>query len=719
MVSLSPVILCGGSGTRLWPLSTPKTPKQFLALTSDQPMIAETADRFRQVRHDSLQFGQISIVGSLKHQSLLEQIVPDARLILEPFGRNSAPAIAAACLVAQPDELTLILPADHRITDVPAFHAAIARAFPAALEGSILTFGLEPAYAATGYGYIQAAPGPAAVRDVMAFVEKPAQDVAEAYLADGNYFWNAGIFMFRASTMIMALQTYAPAILPAVRAALGSADGACIRLEAEAFAQSPDISIDYAVMEHADNVKVVPVEMGWSDVGDYQALHAVLATPDNDLVTRGPVLADKSERVYINAEGPAIAVSGLTDLTVVSTPDTVMIVPAGDSEAVKALGKKVQSGRYRLGLAPGFSDHLTHWLWQTLDYWTERVWDNQAGGFVEQLSLDGIPDTSAPRRVRVQARQLFSFARALQYGWPNREAAQQHVANGLTYLDEQLRHQDGGWVHIADAQGRPLDMKRDLYDHAFIILAGAAVYDACGERKGLDLAYEAAGFINTRLRDQEHGGWFESLPQTLPRRANPHMHLLEASSALYRATGRIEDMAIANECVALFESYFFNPRLDVLGELFGADWTAETEDPETVFEAGHMYEWASLLHEYDRLTGHDSLSWRRRLMRCADRYVRQAGTGFAMNAQRSDGVEVNSGRRLWPQLEMFRAHLLHPGLASHGMPERIFERIEKGYLNALPDSLWMDEFDADGKAVSRAVPASMLYHFLTAISPIL
>ena len=252
--------------------------------------------------------------------------------------------------------------------------------------------------------------------------------------------------------MIEALEAFAPDILPPVRAALAGQSGQVQQLADDHFAHAPDISIDYAVMEHAQNVQVVPVDMGWSDVGDYQALHELFAEPNQTVVTYGPAYVRDSQNVYVNSQGPAVAVSGVSDLTIIATNDTIMVNRAGDSAAVKALGKHVGAQRHKLAVSETVCQEVQTWLWDTFDYWSDKVWDEALGGFVEQLSLQGEPDLLSPRRVRVQARQVFSFARALQYGWSQPEAAKTHVQRGLQYIHEKLRHPGGGWVHIVDAQ---------------------------------------------------------------------------------------------------------------------------------------------------------------------------------------------------------------------------------------------------------------------------
>ena len=413
-----PVILCGGSGTRLWPLSTPETPKQFKALTSDKSMIEETADRFVTSSDPTLSFTTPLVVGSVKHKRLLEQALPESRKILEPFGRNSAPAVAAACLAYGAEDLILILPADHSIGDVPAFHLAIAAAAKAAEDGAIVTFGIEPTHPATGYGYIKAARSnslhmPVPVEE---FVEKPDAATAQSYLDDGSYFWNAGIFLFRAGAMLKALERHAPDVLSGTQASMPDRDEHFLSLNPQTFAETPSISIDYAVMEHAENVQTVPVSMDWSDVGGYPALHSLLTETAADNHTHGPVLLQNSHGMYVRSEGPTVAVNGVSNLVVVATKDEVVITPMEDAQAVKALGADVRRRRYELGLPQALINDIRSWLWTAFAVWSEKSWDAEQGGFVEQLSMEGEPDLDATRRVRVQARQIFSFAKAIEMG---------------------------------------------------------------------------------------------------------------------------------------------------------------------------------------------------------------------------------------------------------------------------------------------------------------
>ncbi len=714
--TIHPVILCGGSGTRLWPLSTPKRPKQFLALTSDKSMIEETAARFDTSHTDAVAFGNALVVGSKQHLGLLDNSLPACRKILEPFGRNSAPAVAAACLAYDPDALILILPADHDIVDVVAFHRAIKTAADAASNGAIVTFGIEPTHPATGYGYIKAEDAETeGALSVEAFVEKPDLNTAESYLAEGNYFWNAGIFLFRADTMLAALSEFAPEVLSGVRAAMRDDIAEQVQhLEAEAFAKIPSISIDYAVMENAENVETVPVSMGWSDVGGYRALHELLTEKPTENYTSGPVFIENSEGLYVRSEGPAIAVNGVSNLVIVATENEVMITPMADDAAVKKLGAAVQSDRPALALSPELRTRARDWLWTAFETWSNVGWDAERGGFVEQLNMDGTPDADATRRVRVQARQVFSFAKAIEMGWPEVDTATALVEKGLAYIDKHLRHPEGGFVHLINPDGSVIDVRRDLYDHAFMILAGSAAYQTIGSQLGLKIADDAIAYIDADLKDDEHGGWFESSEFELPRRANPHMHLLEAMMQYHAATGSEAALERAAEIVRLFETEFFNPATDVMAEYFENDWSLHGPEDQVIWEPGHHYEWATLLAQFEALTQHDTASWRRRMIRKADQSGLSPESGFAVNAIKANGDSIDFQSRLWHQLERTRTYSLHPEITNPNKSASVVEAIFESFLDPGPNGGWIDELNARLETISEAVPASMLYHIVSA-----
>ncbi len=336
---ITPVILSGGSGTRLWPVSRTGKPKQLLSLTHAETMLQLTALRTA----DPARFAAPVVVGGAAHAGEIEAQLEAAGvaaglLILEPAARNTAPAIALAAYALEPDALLLVMPSDHVIADVAAFLEAIAAARAAVEAGWLATFGIAPDRAEIGYGYIRrGAPLVPGVFRVDRFVEKPDRATAQAYLAEGDYAWNGGIFLFSAGSYIAALEAHAPGIADAARAAVagGAREGARLHPDPLAFGRSPSDSIDYAVMEKAERVAVVPVEMGWSDVGSWDALHEIAVKDASDNAHHGEVVAIDTSGCLIRSEGPLVAAVGVRDLIVVATPDAVLILPRGSSQDVK------------------------------------------------------------------------------------------------------------------------------------------------------------------------------------------------------------------------------------------------------------------------------------------------------------------------------------------------------------------------------------------------
>ena len=330
-----PVILAGGSGSRLWPMSTPAKPKHLLALIGTTSLFEQTLARFS----DKARFSPPIVVANQAQAAELSRLleaVPGATLILEPVKRNSAPAITLGALVADPGDLLLMCPSDHHIADLPAFHAAIAAGRAAAEAGGIVTFGIEPDRAETGYGYIAAAAGEGP-RQVERFIEKPDAAHAQALLDAGGHYWNAGIFLARASVWLDALERHVLDIVAAARASLDAAarDGGTIHAASEQFARSPSQSIDYAVMEKEQDISVVPVSMGWSDIGSWQALFEAAVRDDRDnSVAQGNVAFD-SAGTLIRSSGPRVAAIGVEGLVIVATSEAVLVVPREQSQRVR------------------------------------------------------------------------------------------------------------------------------------------------------------------------------------------------------------------------------------------------------------------------------------------------------------------------------------------------------------------------------------------------
>jgi mannose-1-phosphate guanylyltransferase/mannose-6-phosphate isomerase len=347
-MNVQAVLLSGGSGTRLWPLSREAYPKQFLPLAGEHTMLQETW-----LRVAPLAASAPIVVANEEHRFLAaEQLrllgVEHADIVLEPVGRNTAPAIAAAALQAMAggeDPLLLVLPSDHVVRDEEGFRAAVRAAMPAAGAGALVTFGIVPSAPETGFGYIQAGGGEG-VRPVLRFVEKPDAETAASYLQAGGYFWNSGMFLFRASRYLAELGRFHPEMLAAVRRAFDAAtrDGDFLRLDREAFSASPSDSIDYAVMEKTGDARVLPVDIGWNDVGSWSALWDVSAQDGQGNAVHGDVVAVDSHNNYAYARR-LVALVGVDDLVVVETDDAVLVARKDRVQQVKDVVSRLKAGQ--------------------------------------------------------------------------------------------------------------------------------------------------------------------------------------------------------------------------------------------------------------------------------------------------------------------------------------------------------------------------------------
>lgn len=349
-MNILPVIMAGGSGSRLWPMSRTHYPKQFLSLTSDLTMLQETIKRL-----DGIEHAPATLICNEEHRFLVAEQLRSAQLdhsgiLLEPFGRNTAPAVALAALHSQAsgrDPVLLVLAADHLIKNDSIFRSVANEAVKFADEGRLVTFGIVPTKPETGYGYIRRGSpvsGDVAYK-VDTFVEKPDLDVAKTYLSEGDYYWNSGMFMFKASRYLEELAKFRPDIFEAVSRSFSSAkkDLDFIRIDEQEFAQCPDESIDYAVMEHTNDAVVVPLDAGWSDVGAWSSLWEVSDQDVNKNVFRGDVEAFNSTGCYINAPERLVASVGVNDLVIVDTKDALLVAHKEHVQDVKHIVEKLKS----------------------------------------------------------------------------------------------------------------------------------------------------------------------------------------------------------------------------------------------------------------------------------------------------------------------------------------------------------------------------------------
>jgi mannose-1-phosphate guanylyltransferase / mannose-6-phosphate isomerase len=366
-IHVQPVIMAGGSGTRLWPLSRAQHPKQFLVLQGNRSLFQQAAQRLASLVGDDIIVAPPCIVGNEEHRFLvLDQLrelpLPPATVLLEPTGRNTAPAMTLAALQAQQggaDPVLVVTAADHAYTDEAAFTLALQRAVRAAAGGAIVTLGIVPTGPETGFGYLRCTSSAAGESNVAQFVEKPDLATAQRYLGEGGYYWNSGNFVVRASVWLEALRRFRPDILEATQTAWAgrTTDASFVRPDSAAFAAIPSESVDYAVMERCPespefDIRMVPMDAGWSDLGAWDAVWGVSPKDASGNATHGDALVTDSRNVLVHATSRLVGVVGLDDVIVVETPDAVLVADRSRSQEVKAIvGQLHRSGR---------SEHTLH-----------------------------------------------------------------------------------------------------------------------------------------------------------------------------------------------------------------------------------------------------------------------------------------------------------------------------------------------------------------------
>lgn len=728
-------VMSGGVGSRLWPLSREDNPKQFHDLSGGGSMLLRTVRRMKARKGGET---PVFVIASERHaERLLSDLagidLAGGGAIFEPKGRNTAAAVAIAALAtldAFGDDLVLVVPSDHEITTDAEFWESMDDGVEAALSGRLVVFGKQPTRPETGYGYIEAT-GPAPGRqhrDVVCFVEKPDAATAEHYLAHGGFYWNTGIFLFRASAMREAFLALQPQIWRAAEAAFRRAEKNLtgLYLPLEPYLAVPSISIDYAVMEHAADIAMVPARFRWNDLGSWQSLLDIGPSDDRGNVLVGDVVAIGCERSYLRSQGRLLSAIGLTDLAVVSTPDATFVAPVDQSQNVKAIVEQLErTGRLetrftpshdRVLVAGAWRRRVRHWLFEeALPLWSTKGVDTIHGGFHEALARDGTPLPKS-KRMRTQARQIYAFAVARERGWTGDALAL--IDRGIDFIATKGRTARGGWVRVLALDGSVEDPAEDAYDHSCILLALAHAHIA-GHPDARRLGEETFDFLDAHLEDANMRGFLETSDGQQMRRSNPHMHLLEAFLAWHRATGDRTYLRRAARIVDLFKSHFFDPESWTLGEFFDRDWRPSEGEAGQWTEPGHHFEWTSLLADFAQASGQaDLLRYGRKLYAFAIASGLNRATGLAYGAVSRDGLPLDRISRSWPQTEAIKAAIALDGQGGPDLKPEIEARVGRlfrWHLDPAPSGLWIDRIDEHGRAVATEVPASILYHLVTAL----
>jgi mannose-1-phosphate guanylyltransferase/mannose-6-phosphate isomerase len=704
-----PVIMCGGSGTRLWPSSRPGTPKQFLPLIDEHSLLQETVRRVAPLAQDG---GCLLIVAGAAHVDIigtqLREMGAEAVVLAEPEPRDSAAAIAAAAAWIHrrhPDGLAVVVASDHHVPDHEAFRAAVEATLAAARSGSIVTLGVRPTAPATAYGYIRFEPGEG-VRPLQAFVEKPDATRAAAYVEQG-FLWNSGNFIASVATLRDEMAAQAPAILAAVDAALPPERERVGRL-ADAFRSAPKISFDYAVMEKTQRAAVLPVSFAWSDVGAWDAVWQASARDEaGSCLPPGAMAVDAGELFVRAPKGVRVAVVGVSGVAVVVEPEAVLVCALDRAQEVKQVAEAAAAGGpggWALGSLAEAAAWFRGWLnTAALPVWATLGVDAASGGFLEALEPDGAPRLG-PRRIRSLTRQVMVFALASADGRPGpwaetaRRGAQDLLARG--------RRDDGLFVSRLGPDGEVADPMARLYEQAFALMALGAVRQA-----GIDVAdaLREAKAIRAGIEAFRHpaGAFREEGPQ--PFQANALMHLFEAAQmwAALDADGGWTRLADELAGHALQN---FGVREGLLNEFYDAGWAALSGEA-GLLEPGHHFEWAWLLRRWAADRGQaDAITAPDRL------YERGLGgvdarRGVAINSVWADFTPRDPTARLWPQTELLKAALAQ-GDETHAL---MAANTLRRYLQTPVRGVWRDRMLGDGSFVNEPAPATSFYHLYLAI----
>ncbi|MEZ5871921.1 MAG: AGE family epimerase/isomerase [Nitratireductor sp.] len=772
-----PVIMAGGIGSRLWPLSRQDKPKQFLTIMGKQSLLQQTVGR---VLEDGNPLGierMIVVTNRDFAHETMEQLsgFPEIEFdfIFEPAVRNTGPAMAAAAVHVNrnyPGSVMVMLAADHHIVFKSEFLRLLAVAANAASDDSILTFGIRPDRPETGYGYIKFEDNGTELCTVAEFVEKPDHKTAAKWVASGDYLWNSGMFCFEDKTLLDAYELHCKDVLEGIKLSYENAQtsGSGIFLSADEYENCRSISIDYAIMEHSSNIKVVPASIGWSDVGGWNQIAELAELDPSEQVGR-TMLIQSTNNHFHTGEKLVVAI-GVDNLVVVDTSDAMLVMHRDRSQEVRQVYESLKAQADDLIATPFRQmstrqkasynqQRIRRWLVDdALPLWLNIGWDRRHGGFIENFDRTGHPRESDPRRVRVLARQLYAFSRAKLLGW--QVNCTPVLKNAMDFLRQHAQSEDGGWVYTLGADGRAIDQSVHTYDQAFVLFGLSWAYKATGSTDALEMIRQTVDFVDEHLCDKVNGGYFDT-PQSrtlsheletkrlvfedqpvsqspirepgfadasaiftsrsrpVIKNLNPHMHLLEAFLALYEATGDRSYLDRSAAIVAPLKNTALDGQLGALPEIYDASLAPLSVDAGQWCEPGHHFEWAHLLLSYGRLVGEDMSEQARKLFSFAEAFGISPVTGLVIDRMSPEGKAIEDTSRLWPQLERLRCML---ALRKTGMDifedkiEMCVQSVFEAYLDPAPDGMWEDKIDARGRIISKEIPQSSFYHIVAAFT---
>jgi mannose-1-phosphate guanylyltransferase/mannose-6-phosphate isomerase len=728
---LYPVIMCGGGGTRLWPASTDARPKPFMPVVGDRSPFQDTALRVAALGD----VAQLVVVANHRHADLVEEQLAAvglaAALLLEPQPRDSGPAIAvAAAWIAERDldGVAVVVASDHHLPDGAAFRDAVRVASAvAARDQRLVTFGVTPRLPSTAYGYINPGASGGEVFDVAAFVEKPDAELAALYVKAG-YLWNSGNFVATARVLLAAFDRHVADMGPAVAAALDGARriGGRVNL-GPAFAQAPRISFDHAVMEKTDRASVLPVGFDWSDLGAWSDIRSVTPLAADGNALTGPALVIDSRSCLIRSDGPLVAAIGVEDLAIVAENGAVLVCHMARDQSVKEVVARAKAlARAGTPNAPTDAERaaaaeralagIDLWLRATaLPLWWSLGADHGGGGFHERLGDDGRPTTPA-RRLRVQARQAYVYARAGRLAWPGPWRAA--VAHALEAMEDRYRRPDGLYRRLCDADGTPLDDTAVLYDNAFVLLALAEAARTAADPGPL---IERADGLRAALAAFRWDGPGFRETVGAPFQANCHMHLFESCLAWLRVegAGAAPWRRLAQEIADLAVRRFIDHDAGRLHEVFDEQWRRQGAAEGGCVEPGHQFEWAWLLDRWARLGGDIDPSLVGRLYD-AGRAGVDPVRGVAVDRLAPDLSVQDATARLWPQTERLRAaRMMWRATQDLAYADDVAAAAGavRAYLETPLPGLWRDLQRENGRFVEEPAPATSLYHLIGLLQP--